>query len=157
MGHRRQNNGFTLIELMLVVAIIGLLAAIAIPKFANLVINAKEASTRGKLGSVRSAMSIYYADNEGRYPFDDGSGQALVHALVPKYLLEIPLIQVPTIPAHVLGNHDTGVTPAFNVPEFGGPTYYAFRITGTMPFQFTGDIKVACTHTDTKGSTWSLY
>ncbi|HND63455.1 MAG TPA: prepilin-type N-terminal cleavage/methylation domain-containing protein, partial [Elusimicrobiota bacterium] len=61
----RYLRGFTLIELMLVVAIIGLLAAIAIPKFANLVVKAKEASVRGKIGSVRSAMSIYYADNEG--------------------------------------------------------------------------------------------
>ncbi|HND64395.1 MAG TPA: prepilin-type N-terminal cleavage/methylation domain-containing protein, partial [Elusimicrobiota bacterium] len=63
--HIHRRSGFTLIELMLVVAIIGLLAAIAVPKFANLVIKAKEASTRGKLGTVRSALSIYYADNEG--------------------------------------------------------------------------------------------
>ena len=53
---------------MLVVAIIGLLAAIAIPKFANLVVKAKEASIKGKLGTLRSAISIYYADNEGIYP-----------------------------------------------------------------------------------------
>jgi len=155
--HIHRRSGFTLIELMLVVAIIGLLAAIAVPKFANLVIKAKEASTRGKLGTVRSALSIYYADNEGRYPFDDGSGQALAHALLPKYLSEIPRIEVPTVPAHILGNQDTGVTPLFNMPEFGGPTCYAFRTTATMPFQLTGEIKVACTHTDTKGTTWSLY
>lgn len=66
MTQIRRRSGFTLIELMLVVAIIGLLAAIAVPKFAKMVIKAKEASTRGKLGSVRSALSIYYADNVGR-------------------------------------------------------------------------------------------
>ncbi|MBK7546276.1 MAG: prepilin-type N-terminal cleavage/methylation domain-containing protein [Elusimicrobia bacterium] len=60
--------GFTLIELMLVVAIIGLLASIAIPKFGKLIIRSKEAAVKGKLGSLRSAISIYYAENEGEFP-----------------------------------------------------------------------------------------
>src|SRR5262245_31914786 len=77
-------KGFTLIELMLVVAIIGLLAAIAIPKFANLVDKAKEAKIKGTLGSVRSAMSIYYADNEGIFP------QGVSPTLVPRYYPEVP-------------------------------------------------------------------
>ncbi|HNG46017.1 MAG TPA: prepilin-type N-terminal cleavage/methylation domain-containing protein, partial [Elusimicrobiota bacterium] len=63
-----KKNGFTLIELMLVVAIIGLLAAIAIPKFANLVVKSREAAMKGQLGAIRSALSIYYSDNEGFYP-----------------------------------------------------------------------------------------
>ena len=58
-------GGFTLIELMIVVAIIGLLAAIALPKFANLVTKAREATIKGKLGSLRSALSLYYADTAG--------------------------------------------------------------------------------------------
>jgi prepilin-type N-terminal cleavage/methylation domain-containing protein len=54
-----RSTGFTLIELMLVVAIIGLLAAIALPKFADLVRKAREAALRGKTGAIRSAISNY--------------------------------------------------------------------------------------------------
>ena len=61
----KKKKGFTLIELMIVVAIIGILAAIAIPKFADLIRKSNEGATKGNLGSVRSALSIYFADNDG--------------------------------------------------------------------------------------------
>lgn len=53
---------------MLASAIIGLLAAIALPKFGNMVDKAKEGALKGQLGTLRSALSVYYADNEGIYP-----------------------------------------------------------------------------------------
>ena len=61
-------RGFTLIELMIVVAIIGTLSAIAVPKFASLVRKSQDGATKGNLGRLRSAMSIYYSDMEGYYP-----------------------------------------------------------------------------------------
>ncbi len=63
-----KEKGFTLIELMIVVAIIGILAALALPKFAQLVEKSREAATKSAMTSMRSAISIYYGDNEGIYP-----------------------------------------------------------------------------------------
>jgi len=65
----KTKKGFTLIELMIVVAIIGILAAIAIPKFADLIKKSKEGATKGSLGALRSALTIYYGEQEGMYPY----------------------------------------------------------------------------------------
>ena|SRR3989338_5656450 len=56
-----KNRGFTLIELVIVIVILGILATVAIPKFVNLTDQAKDAATKGILGGVRSAISIDYA------------------------------------------------------------------------------------------------
>jgi prepilin-type N-terminal cleavage/methylation domain-containing protein len=65
---KMKKKGFTLIELMIVVAIIGILAGISIPKMANLIYKSKEGATKGSLGTLRSATTIYYAEMEGVYP-----------------------------------------------------------------------------------------
>jgi len=57
----KSQKAFTIIELIMVIVILGILAAVAIPKFADLSTSAKAAATQGGLGAIRSVIAIEYA------------------------------------------------------------------------------------------------
>lgn len=64
---KQMHRGFTLIELMIVVAIIGILAAVAVPSFIDATDEARTARIQADLSTIGAAVEIYYAKN-GEYP-----------------------------------------------------------------------------------------
>lgn len=86
-------KGFTLIELILVIAILGILAVSALPKFMSLSTSAETAGIDGVVGAVRSGIALYRANNmvatggTGSYPGVLESGSCCFGAI-----LETPVI-----------------------------------------------------------------
>ena len=65
----RSSKGFTLVELLIVIVILGILAAIVIARFAGATKESKEASLKGNLRTMRSSLEIYKANSQANiYP-----------------------------------------------------------------------------------------
>jgi len=135
-------RGFTLIELMIVVAIIGILAAIAIPKFADLIRKSNEGATKGNLGSLRSALSIYYGDQEGLFP---NTPAALTTG--GDYIDQIPKAKTPNY-----HTDSSGMRLSESQNDGGGWAY-----NNTASGANFGQLFVNCSHTDSKSTIWSAY
>jgi prepilin-type N-terminal cleavage/methylation domain-containing protein len=117
----KKQKGFTLVELMIVVAIIGVLAAVAIPKFADMLEKSREGATKGNLSAIKSAISNYYADQQGTYPstLDTRStylgGSESFVPFIPQYIETLPGVKVTaknTVNGTAATNNGPGKSPA---------------------------------------------
>lgn len=80
----KKNNGFTLVELLVVLSILALLLTLAVPKYFTSIEKAKDAALRQDLNTLRESLDKYYADN-GKYP------NALEDLVEHKYIRKIPV------------------------------------------------------------------
>ncbi len=74
---RRRARGFTLIEIMVVITILGILAALIVPKIVGRTDDARIAAARQDIASIMQALKLYRLDN-GRYPTTEQGLRALV-------------------------------------------------------------------------------
>lgn len=112
---------------------------------------AEEGSTKGKLGSIRANVSIYFGDHDGFYPKS-------LQELVPRYLPELPSVTI--------GHHPkTSAVTVYGRQACSGTEVDpgAVRDTGRWGFirapkdDCNGSVFVDCTHKDSKGREWYKY
>src|SRR5689334_3738480 len=86
MVRKHSESGFTLIELVIVIVILGILASVAIPKYEDMREQARVATLKGQLGSIRSSIAIQYARNalNGNAVFPTLDGTIFADGRVPK-------------------------------------------------------------------------
>ena len=100
---KRTLKGFTLVELVVVIMILGILAAVAAPKLLSTSGNATDNGLKQTLSIVRDAIELYAADNGGALPPCTGTGADFRTALAPYIRGTFPLSPV--------GTKDFDVTP----------------------------------------------
>lgn len=104
--NKTNRKGFTLVELVVVVLVMGILAAVAAPRMFDTYGNARQNSARQSLSVVRDAIELYRAEHEA-FPGSAGSGTALADDLQPYLKGIFPTVSVAGAPANGTVKYET--------------------------------------------------
>lgn len=116
----RQSSGFTLIELMIVVVILGLLATIIMPKILGRPEQARRVKAKADIRSIQSALALFKTDT-GRFPTTSQGLQALVtDPGVKNYCRDGYLERFPTDP---WGNRYIYISPGLHSRDYDLESY----------------------------------
>ena len=113
----RKRKGFTLIELMIVVAIIGILAAIAIPNFLKFQAKSKQSEAKTNLKAVFTAETAYFGENNTYGSFDDVNWDPIGTKQIYRYDIGTQTIQPPA-PTPAVGAPTYARTPGWTDVSF---------------------------------------
>ena len=124
LNKTKSQSGFTLIELVIIIVVLGILAAVAIPRYMDITAQAKLSSCKGALGGLRSGVSIFYANLA--VTTGTAGWPTLAQLRVPGVVMEQAIPPNPyQLPANAPDSIVTGVTKGVIVGARGGWAYNA--------------------------------
>ena len=136
VGKRTRARGFTLIELMVVVAILSIITMIAIPAYMDYTIRTKVSEGLAMFGPIKQNIADAYYTNGGMWPSNNAeAGMVLASSYQTKYLESIAI-------------SGSSAVITFNIPDLGPLNTIVFTPTSSL-----GGVDWACT----KGSMLSKY
>src|SRR5688572_26622744 len=91
----KKTSGLTILEILAMVVVLGVVVAITFPKFKLSLYQSREGRTKSSLGDLRGALAIYYSDNFGLYPSDEGTPEErLAGTITPRYINRMPFVEL---------------------------------------------------------------
>jgi len=138
---KREQTGFTLVELLVVVAILGILTAIAIPALQTSVDKSKQRATMADMRGIATGIQLYDID-ESIYPAD-GTPPSVLVALIRTYVK----VTLPDTDAwyHPYGYNSDSLS-WYSLQSFGKDGIDGVDITPTTKYQFELDLVYATGH-----------
>ena len=136
---------FNIMEVVIAVLIILLVTMVVYPKFLDVIRKSNEATTRANLTALRTAIAVYYGENEGTYPDENIVKQLLSED--GKYIKYIPEVYCPPY-----NNPNNEIT----TEPTGNSGNWAYQVNDSQERQ-AGEIWVDCDQKDSKGVVWNTY